>query len=82
MEAETRGHEQQDVDMSTPKNISPVQWQQAMGLARQSCARIYRDGGNASEAMRSFGLGGRAHKRVDWDAAVRTIALRLCMPGR
>ena len=60
--------------MTKPLAISPVQWDQALGLARQTCARIFRDGGSPADAAHSFGLAGAA----DWDRAIAGIATSLC----
>ena len=62
----------------SPHHINSVQWQQAMGYARQACARIFRDGGNPTEACRTFGLSGES--AADWSIAVDRIALVLCAP--
>jgi hypothetical protein len=58
-------------------HINPVQWNQAQGVARQSCARIFRDGGTPTDALQAFGLRGAA---VDahWSKAVDLIAEKLC----
>jgi hypothetical protein len=42
----------------TPRYVNPMQWQQAMGYARQACARIFRDAGNRLEHRR------RPHRAV------------------
>jgi hypothetical protein len=63
----------------SPHHINSVQWQQAMGYARQACARIFRDGGGPAEACRAFGL--TAESAVDWSIAVDRIALALCAPA-
>ena len=60
--------------MTKPLAISPVQWDQALGLARQTCARIFRDGGSPTDAARAFGLEGAS----DWDRAISGIATSLC----
>ena len=63
-----------------PRHINPVQWQQAMGYARQACARIFRDGGSPDDAVRAFGLvGGEA--TTEWGTAVDRIAHALCAPA-
>lgn len=60
-------------------HINPLQWHQAVGLARQSCARIFRDGGTPADALRAFGIvktsGGRS---ADWSKVVELIAESLC----
>ena len=35
-------------------HINPMQWHQAVGFARQSCARIFRDGGKPQDALSAF----------------------------
>lgn len=62
-----------------PEHINPIEWHQAVGIARQSCARFFRDGGTAADAMRAFGAekptGADA---ADWSKAVEAIARVLC----
>src|SRR5262245_22399444 len=62
-----------------PRHINPVQWQQAMGYARQACARIFRDGGGPDDAVRAFGL--MSEPTTDWGTAVDRIAHALCAPA-
>ena len=63
----------------SPHHINSVQWQQAMGYARQACARIFRGGGTPAEACRAFGLAAEA--ATDWSVAVDRIAQALCAPA-
>lgn len=63
--------------MTREQHINPLQWHQALGYARQSCARFFRDGSTPAEAMASFGLAAEA-KAADWDKAVEAIAEVLC----
>jgi hypothetical protein len=58
------------------RHISSVQWEQAIGYARQACAHIFRDGGSPRAALSAFGLG--MAETADWSAAVDRIALALC----
>jgi hypothetical protein len=62
----------------TPEYINPVAWNQAVGLARLSCARIFRDGGTPADALAAFGLS--TADRADWSRAVGLIAELLCAP--
>jgi hypothetical protein len=64
----------------SPGYINPMQWQQAMGYARQACARIFRDGGSPVDAIRAFGLVA-ADPAADWSIAVDRIAQSLCAPS-
>ena len=61
----------------TPKHINPQQWQHAIGIARQTCARIFRDGGAPADALEAFGVLHDAGT-ADWTTAVETIAQVLC----
>jgi hypothetical protein len=55
-----------------------MQWHQAVGYARQSCARIFRDGGNPMDAMRAFDICDDERAANDWGKAVEVIAEVLC----
>lgn len=61
-----------------PLERDPAQWHQAIGVARQACARIFRDGGSAADAVKAFGLDGSASNISDWGRAVSLIAESLC----
>jgi hypothetical protein len=61
-----------------PEHINPMQWHQAVGIARQSCARFFRDGGTAADAMRAFGAETASAQATDWGKAVEAIAYVLC----
>jgi hypothetical protein len=62
-------------DMAAPAHVHPVQWEQAVGLARTNCARFYRDGADPADALSRFGL---SDNSANWDRAVRAIATYLC----
>ena len=64
--------------VSTPDHVNPVQWQHAQGIARQTCARFFRDGGTPEEALKAFGLSGAETTDLDWSRAVDAIAETLC----
>ena len=66
----------------SPQLSNPAQWSHALGYARQSCARIFRDGGTPADALATFGLKGRRSAQDDWSLAVEDIALELCRPGQ
>lgn len=59
-------------------HINPLQWHQAVGFARQACARVYRDGGSAADALRAFGLAVEKNAAADWSKTVDKIAVHLC----
>lgn len=61
----------------SPHHVNPLQWHQAIGIARQTCARVFRDGGTPADALKAFGV--VADERVaQWDKAVDAIAEVLC----
>lgn len=57
-------------------HINPMQWNQAVGFARQSCARIFRDGGTPADALAAFGI--TSSSNADWVKAVDLVAEALC----
>ncbi|HRD75638.1 MAG TPA: hypothetical protein PK264_06850 [Hyphomicrobiaceae bacterium] len=57
---------------SKPGHVNPVLWQQSVGMARQVCARIFRDGGSPKTAVEAFGL--KSEPGTDWSRAVGAIA--------
>jgi hypothetical protein len=59
----------------TPNHLNSAQWIQALGYSRQSCARVFRDGGTPSDALSAFGL---EADDADWSRAVDLIATALC----
>lgn len=60
-------------------HVNPLQWHQAVGYARQSCARIFRDGGAPADALAAFGIAEPADGPLsDWSKAVEVIADALC----
>jgi hypothetical protein len=61
-----------------PNHINPVQWNQAKGYSRQACARVFRDGGSAPDALMAFGLDGADVAASEWSRAVDLIATALC----
>ncbi len=61
-----------------PIACDPAQWHQAVGVARQACARIFRDGGKPADAVLAFGLDDAAASVADWSRAVALIAESLC----
>jgi hypothetical protein len=65
--------------MQHTRHINSVQWEQAVGYARQACARIFCDGGTPRAALTAFGL---TPETADWSTAVERIALALCATSR
>lgn len=61
-----------------PDHVHDLQWNQAVEIARQSCARIFCDGGVPADALRAFGLDPNKAPDSDWSRAVDAIAQVLC----
>lgn len=61
-----------------PDHINSLQWHQAIGVARQSCAGFFRDGLSPRDAVTAYGIGSDAEAVPDWSAAVDTIAQFIC----
>ena len=61
---------------SVPSHLNPMQWHQALAVSRQTCARVFRDGGTPADALASFGLS--SHDEINWDKAVDMIAGEIC----
>ena len=59
-------------------HINPIQWQQAVGLARQTSASVFRDGGTPLDALTAFGLTAGEENNVSWEKAIDHIAAELC----
>jgi hypothetical protein len=59
-------------------HINPLQWHQAVGVARASCARFFRDGGAPHDALLAFGIPVDDRAAQDWSRAVESIAEKLC----
>jgi hypothetical protein len=62
-----------------PAHVNPFEWEQAMGLARQICARIFRDGGTPEQALQACSLAPRAG--ANWSRAVDLIAEAMTTPA-
>jgi hypothetical protein len=60
-----------------PDHVNPIQWQQAVGVARQISARVFRDGGTPAEALAS--VGGQSDSEMTWEKAVDLMAAELCI---
>ena len=63
------------------EHINPLQWHPAIGVARQACARIFRDGGSPADALAAFGISVAISETVTWSRAVELIASQLCVNG-
>lgn len=59
-------------------HINPLQWHFAVGVARQICAGIFRDGGTPADALKTFGLPSGDQQGLSWSKTVDVIADRLC----
>lgn len=67
------------VPQSSPAHVNPIEWHQSLGLARQACARIFRDGGTPADALAAFAV--TTDRNADWARAVELIAHTLARPS-
>ena len=63
---------------SIPAHLNPIQWHQALSVSRQTCARVFRDGGTPAEAIAAFGMVAERDDRLSWEKAVDLIAAEIC----
>ncbi len=61
-----------------PVYIDDLQWTQALAVARQNCASMFREGGVPADALAAFGLSRELCPAADWSRAVEAIAETLC----
>ena len=61
----------------TPNHIDAIQWDHALSVARQTCARMFRDGASPADALDAFGLEGA--RDIDWARAIDRIAEVICV---
>jgi hypothetical protein len=65
--------------VSRPQYLNPLQWNEAIGFARQNCARVFSNGGNPADALKCYGLSAHASDvGSDWSRAVDLIAQSMC----
>lgn len=62
----------------SPDHINPLHWHQSLGVARQACAHIFRDGGSPTDALAAFGVSSKDEDNTDWSRVVPVIAEILC----
>lgn len=61
-----------------PAHVNPIQWHQALSVSRQTCARVFRDGGSPREALAAFSVNVPNDEAPTWERAVDLIAAELC----
>ncbi len=66
--------------MNIENQITPRQWTEAIGRARNYCTAIDRRGGTPLDAVRAYGLFKLEKDPSDWDKAELIIALAMCAP--
>jgi hypothetical protein len=65
----------------TSKHVDTAELDYATGIARQVCARVFRDGGTPADALEAFGIA-HVDAHGSWRSAVDTIAVALCSKQR
>ena len=62
----------------SPEHVNGLQWHNAQSIARQTCARVFRDGGQPADALQAFDLNPADAGKLGWGRAVELIAQSLC----
>lgn len=62
-----------------PRHVRPQQWRQTVDVARETCARFFRDGRSPADALRAYRMAPSG--LVDWGYAVNVIAEIRCAPA-
>jgi hypothetical protein len=62
----------------SPSHVNALQWHHAQSIARQTCARVFRDGGQPADALQSFNLALTETHYLGWGRAVELITESLC----
>jgi len=65
-------------EMTHNSHVNPIEWNQALGLARRSCSQVFQQGGGPCDAIRLHGLSDYGLEPVHWGKAITLIALQLC----
>jgi hypothetical protein len=61
-----------------PRHVHPLRWREAIDVARDICARFFRDGRSPADAVRSVGL--TTSGAATWAHAVNVLAELHCAP--
>jgi hypothetical protein len=62
----------------SPAHSNSMQWHHAQSIARQTCARVFRDGGQPADALQEFDASVRSADKIGWGRAVELITQSLC----
>jgi hypothetical protein len=62
----------------SPAHVNSLQWHHAQSIARQACARVFRDGGQPADALQEFNVKLTETKNLGWGRAVELITESLC----
>jgi hypothetical protein len=61
-----------------PAHSNSMQWHHAQSIARQTCARVFRDGGQPADALQEFDLKSSDVDKLGWGRTVELITESLC----
>jgi hypothetical protein len=62
-----------------PRHVHPLQWRQAIDVARDTCGRFFAEGRSPADALRAYGLAAAA--AATWAHAVNALAELHCAPS-
>jgi hypothetical protein len=61
-----------------PAHSNSMQWHHAQSIARQTCASVFRDGGQPADALHEFDLKSSDVGKLGWSRTVELITESLC----
>lgn len=73
---------QANITPDRQSNLNPVQWNQALGMARKLCADIFQEGGCPQDAVHAFGNTRIGQDGSHWGQAINLIAFAICSQPR
>lgn len=67
--------------MSRPDYVNPIEWELSLSMARSICADVFKKGGTAKDALRTYGIQ-QTHSHPNWQCAIEIIAYSNCSSGK
>ena len=66
--------------MTEHRHLPPRAWHEALGAAREACARLWAEGRSPADALRAHGLEAPDPDAATWSSAASAIAELLAAP--
>jgi hypothetical protein len=62
----------------SPAHSNSMQWHYTQSIARETCARVFREGGLPADALQEFDIKSSETSKLGWGRAVELITESLC----